>query len=351
MPPRAGPSPVQELMDQVQAELEQAQRELREMKMMATQSQSEVNRLAQRNAALTAHLRQVQANLEATSKADLKTAYDGALDSQQRLFTMRGQLEKLQSDQANFERLAEHLTRTLEALQASGAAAPAGGAADGKPTIVRVIEAQEAERQRLSRQIHDGPAQALSNFILQSEIAMRLFEVDPERAKAELGSLKTAASSTFQKVRDFIFDLRPMMLDDLGLAPTIKRYVETFKEKSGIQTTLTVTGSTDRRFESVREIMIFRALQELLGNVRNHAQASQVRITMDTDENRVRVVVEDNGKGFDVDAIFGGKQKTIGLPTLKERIELLGGELQIDSQAGHGTQVMMDVPAPSPEAA
>ena len=350
MPPRAGPSPIQELIDQIQAELEQTQRELRELNMMVTQSQTEVNKLAQRNATLAAQLRQVLANLDAISKADLKTAYDNALDSQQRLFTMRGQLEKLQSDQTNLERLAEYLTRTLEALQTSGAAVLSGGAADGKPTIVRVVEAQEAERQRLSRQIHDGPAQALSNFILQSDIAMRLFEVDPERAKAELGSLKTAASSTLQKVRDFIFDLRPMMLDDLGLVPTIKRYVETFKEKSVIQMTLTVTGA-ERRLEAVREIMIFRAIQELLGNIRNHAQASQVRITMDTDDTRVRVAVEDNGKGFDVEAAFGGKQKTIGLPTLKERIELLGGELQIDSQVGHGTQVVMDVPAIPPEEA
>ena len=282
MPPRAGPSPIQELIEQIQAELEQTQRDLRELNMMVTQSQTEVNKLAQRNATLTAQLRQVQANLDAISKADLKTAYDNTLDSQQRLFTMRGQLEKLQSDQANLERLAEYLTRTLEALQTSGAAVPPGGAAYGKPTIVRVVEAQEAERQRLSRQIHDGPAQALSNFILQSDIAMRLFEVDPERAKAELGSLKMAASSTLQKVRDFIFDLRPMMLDDLGLVPTIKRYVETFKEKSGIQMTLTVTGA-ERRLEAVREIMIFRAIQELLGNIRNHAQAPQVPITLHTD--------------------------------------------------------------------
>ena len=349
MPPQATPSPVQELIDQIQAELEQAQREMREMKMMVTQSQGEVNKLAQRNATLTGQLRQIQANFDGASKTDIKTAYDGALDSQQRLFTMRGQLEKLQSDQATLERLTEHLTRTLEALQASGAARPASaGPADGKPAIVRVVEAQEAERQRLSKAIHDGPAQALSNFIIQSEIAMRLFEIDPERAKAELSNLKTAASSTFQRVREFIFDLRPMMLDDLGLAPTIKRYVDTFKDKSGIDTTLTVTGA-DRRIEGVREIMLFRAVQELLTNARNHAQASQIRITYDIDDARVRIGVEDNGKGFDVEAALNGKQKTIGLPTLKERIALMGGEVQIDSQPGHGTQVTMEVPAPSPE--
>jgi two-component system sensor histidine kinase DegS len=115
-----------------------------------------------------------------------------------------------------------------------------------------------------------------------------------------------------------------MMLDDLGLAPTVKRYVDAYKEKSGIQTSLTVTG-TERRLEPVREIMVFRGLQELLGNARNHAQASQVRIGFDMDDNRVRVVVEDSGKGFDVEAaLSGGQQKTIGLASLKERITTRG---------------------------
>jgi two-component system sensor histidine kinase DegS len=290
-------------------------------------------------------LRHVQTNLETLPRADIKAAYDAAQESQQRLFAMRGQLEKLQSDQVNLEKLADHLQRMVETLESlGGAPRPGNGGVDGTPIVVRVVEAQEAERQRLSRQIHDGPAQALSNFILQSEIAMRLFEVDPERAKAELASLKSAATATFQKVRDFIMDLRPMMLDDLGLVPTVKRYVDTFREKTGIQTTLTVTGPTDHRLESVREVMIFRGMQELLTNVRNHAQATQVRITFDTDDMRVRVLVEDNGRGFDVEAALSGQQKTIGLSTLKERIGLLGGQLHIESEPGQGTQVVIDVP-------
>jgi two-component system sensor histidine kinase DegS len=344
--PQAGLTPIEELIEETQTELEQTERDLKEIRLMVNQSRSEVDKLTQRNAQVTTHLRQMQGSFETIPRSDIKAAYEAAQDAQQRLFTMRGQLEKLQSDQTNLERLAEHLRKTLEALQGSQGGAPGGGGTgplDGKPMIVRVVEAQEAERQRLSRQIHDGPAQALSNFILQSEIAMRLFEVDPERAKAELASLKSAATTTFQKVRDFIFDLRPMMLDDLGLVPTLKRYVDAFKEKSGIQTTLTVTG-TDRRLDSVREVMIFRGLQELLGNVRNHAQASQVRITFDMDDNRARTVVEDNGKGFEVETAFLGPQKTIGLSSLKERMELLGGRLEVESQPGQGTRVVIEVP-------
>jgi len=330
-----------ELTVLTEQEYARATQELRELNRMIDQSRGEVEKLAQRNAAIAAHLRQIQGNIENIARADLKTAYEAAADAQQRLFTMRGQLEKLQGEQANLERLASHLQRTLVTLRTLE---PMKAEGDGSSVIVRIVEAQEGERQRLSRQIHDGPAQALSNFILQTEIAMRLFDIDTERARAELKSLKASATSTFQKVRDFIFDLRPMMLDDLGLVPTVRRYVDAFKEKTGLQVTVTVTGA-DYRMEAAREAVVFRAIQELLSNVRLHAQATQIRLSLDFDTHRVRVVVEDNGKGFDPQTLPGSKAKASGLATLKERMELLAGLFQIDSHAGQGTRLVLEVPA------
>jgi two-component system sensor histidine kinase DegS len=332
-----------QLLDDTRAESQRLQQEVKDLNRMVEQSRVEVEKLAQRNAAIAAHVRQMQTNLEAIPRADIKTAYEAAQDAQQRLFTMRGQLEKLQAEQANLERLANYVQRTLVKLEA---AEVQKGEGDNMPVIVRIVEAQEAERQRLSRQIHDGPAQALSNFILQTEIAMRLFDIDTDRARAELQSLKLAATTTFQKVRDFIFDLRPMMLDDLGLVPTVKRYVDAFKEKTGLAVNLTVTGA-DRRIEAAREVIVFRGVQEMLGNIRQHAQASQVRLLMDLDTARVRVTVEDNGKGFDAQAVMAGKHKTTGLPGLRERMDLLGGSLQIDSQVGQGARLVLDVPTGS----
>lgn len=343
-------SELEVLVEEIRAELESAQRELRDVKLTITQSRTELDKLTQRNAQMAGQMRQMQANLENMARSDIKQAYEAAQDAQQRLFAMRGQVERLQADQANLERMTTLLQRTLTAIEplaASGQKSARPSAGENKPMIARIVEAQETERQKLSRQIHDGPAQALSNFVLQSEIANRLFEKDTNLARAELGNLKTAASSTLQKIRDFIFDLRPMMLDDLGLAPTVKRYVDAFKDKTGLPATLTVTGQ-ERRIESVREVMIFRGLQELLGNVRDHAQATEVRISLDTDDTRVRAVVEDNGKGFDPEIVFDGKQKTIGLSALKEKIELLGGVVEIDSQPGSGTRVVMDVPVGEP---
>jgi two-component system, NarL family, sensor histidine kinase DegS len=346
-------SPIEALVEDLRTELTQTERDQRETARMVQQSRSEVEKATQRNATIAAHLRQIQGNLEAVPRADIKRAYEAAQEAQQRLFTMRGQVDKLQSDQANLERWVDHLRKTLEKLEAShtepGHTSPLEMPEGSKPMIVRIVEAQEAERQKLSRQIHDGPAQALSNFILQTEIAAKLFERDPERAKAELTNLKASAKNTFDGLREFIFDLRPMMLDDLGLLPTVRRYVDGFREKTGMQTTLSIAGA-DRRLESVREVLIFRGLQELLGNVRNHAQASQVQVSVDVDEKRVRAAVEDNGKGFDPAAVLSGHPKTIGLSTLKERLDLIGGQLQIDSQPGQGARVTMEVPVGGPVA-
>lgn len=280
----------------VQAELAETQRALREVTLMIEQSQSELSKLAQRNAAITAHLQQAQSRLDQTPPQEIKMAYDSALDAQQRLFVMHGQLEKLQSDKIHLEKY----KFALEQIGDPSAPASATGQTGAKETLAgieMIVNAQEAERQRLSRQMHDGPAQAMSNFILQTEIAMRLLDVDPAQAKEELGSLKNSAMGTFQKVRNFIFELRPMMLDDLGLIPTIRKYVDAFKEQTGLEVNLNVTG-TERRLEPYFEIMIFRAIQELLGNAARHSQAATIKMHVDMGNEQVRVSVDEMGRGL-----------------------------------------------------
>ena len=137
------------------------------------------------------------AQIDKFPSEEVRTVYDSALDAQQRLFEMRGQLEKLQSDQTHLERYKEMLERLKSATSVGGAGAGAKSDRGGMSGVEMLVNAQEAERQRLSRQMHDGPAQALSNFILQTEIAMRLFDIDPAQARNELGNLKVAAMSTF----------------------------------------------------------------------------------------------------------------------------------------------------------
>jgi two-component system sensor histidine kinase DegS len=171
---------------------------------------------------------------------------------------------------------------------------------------------------------------------------MRLFDVDQDKARDELANLKNAASNAFQQVRDFIFDLRPMMLDDLGLGPTFKKYEDVFREKSNLDVNISVTG-TDRRLESYLEVMMFRAMQELMNNAAVHSQANQIKVQLDMGVGEIKLVVEDNGKGFDPNLIE--EESGLGIKLIQERVEMLGGEFLIDSAVGEGARITLSVPA------
>jgi two-component system sensor histidine kinase DegS len=330
----------------LQKELEDTIRALREITLMMEQSQGELSKLSQRNAAITTHLQQVQGQMASMPPQEIRNAYDSALDAQQRLFVMRGQLEKLQAERTHLERIKTILEKAPVSSGSGGASSgpTTGGSKGTMASVEMLVNAQETERQRLSRQMHDGPAQALSNFILQTEIAMRLFDVDAAQAKDELNNLKSSAMGTFQKVRNFIFELRPMMLDDLGLVPTVRRYADAFKEQTSLDVSVTVTGN-ERRLEPYLEVMMFRALQELLGNTARHSQATQVKVMLDMGEDRVRVSVDDNGRGFDPDVVQQGN--SLGLKLIRERAEMLGGSFEVDSSVGRGTRITFAVPARS----
>ena len=324
----------------IQTEMEETERALKEINLMLEQSRVEVGKLSQRNAAVMASLQQVQGQRNKIGGEEVFAAYDTAMDAQQRLFVMRGQVEKLQSDQVHLDRYKGMLTHLNNAVNPAGST---GGNPNksGSSSVEMLVDVQEAERQRLSRQMHDGPAQALSNFILQTEIAMRLFDVDAAQARNELGNLKVAALSTFQKVRNFIFELRPMMLDDLGLVPTIRRYADLFKEQTGVELSITITG-TERRLEPYVEVMLFRAMQELLSHAVHQNQANLVKILLDIGSDLVKFSLDDNGKGFDTDAL--GKEANLGLKLIKERTEMLGGTFDINSSPGKGARVTLSIP-------
>lgn len=328
----------------IQTEMEQTRREIGEIKLMIEQSQLEVGKLARRNSSVTAHLQQIQGQFDSAARDDIRAAYDAALESQQRLFFMRGQLERLQSDQTQLQRyqaLLERIHYTFHSGTDSVTGSNGGGSTSSTEKLVAMMQAQEDERRRLSRQIHDGPAQALSNFILQTEIAMRLFDMDQEKARQELKNLKLSATSTFQQLREFIVELRPMMLDDLGLVPTLKRYVESYAKTAGAEMRLNVSG-TGQRLEPYKEVMIFRAVQELLANAIKHGHASQVNIQLEISDQIVKVSVEDNGSGFDLARLEA--HKGVGLNVVKDRVEMSGGKINFDSAIGQGTRIHFQIP-------
>jgi two-component system sensor histidine kinase DegS len=341
-------NPVERLAREAVAEYEQAQKELKEIEILIRQSGDEVTKLAQRNAQLTNKVRQMEINLETVPRKDIRDLYAAAGDAQMRLFMMRGQVEQLQARQQSLERYGALLHKVIEALgQETQAGAEHRTHAGGQqPSLIaRVIQAQESERQQLARQMHDGPAQSLTNLILQAEIVERLFDTDAAQARTELAALKKAVNTTFQRVRGFIFELRPMMLDDLGLVPTLRRYIQEFRDKTGVPVTFTLAGK-ERRLNSYTEVTIFRVVQGLLANVQQHAHASKVTVSLNLQDTTATTMVEDDGSGFDVAQALAASQqhKPFGLTSLQNQVELLGGRMQIESNIGRGTRITFELP-------
>ena len=330
---------VEDLVPFIASKMEEIKTQSKELRSLIDQSRSEVDKMKQRQASEAMRLKQIQSSFDSVPREDIRKAFESSMDAQQRLFAMSGQLERLQAQQGVLDQYGKILEKIHETLRLSQPEAASGPAP--KSVVVRVVEAQEEERKRLSRQMHDGPAQVLSNFILQAEIAARLFEIDPIRAKEELATLKNSANSAFQRVRNYIFDLRPMMLDDLGLVPTLRRYLDNFKEQAQQEISFTFTG-TERRMPNHIEVVLFRAIQQLVGLTKDPGQASKVKVNLDIEETLVKAVLEHDGKILEETA--SGEEDAHGLVSLRERIEMLGGSFEYTAQAGQGTVIVIELP-------
>ena len=308
--PSTAGSPFRQVAAETAGEIEKLKGELREIEVLLRQTNGEIEHITQKNLDAAAFLRKVESNFDNFSREDIKQAYSTERDTQLKLVMMRSSLEQFQNKQRYLDRYIQQLHHlgdlSTQAGDQLGSFSTVGaqvklGSSDHQ-AVIQAIEAQEQERQRLAMQMHDGPAQSLTNLILQAEIVQRLFEGNPEQARTELGNLKTSAHVTFQRVRDFIFGLRPMMLDDLGLVPTIRRFIQTFESKTKLPLTLTLNG--DRKLPSYVEVTIFRTVQELVSNAAKHANASGAQVTVDSNAEPVVVTVEDDGTGFDVDEVL-----------------------------------------------
>lgn len=346
-----------DLLSEFELEYDKILTRIQENQQLIDQTQLEVDQMRERNVAISAQLKRVEATFDSIPRTDIKTAYENALDSKTRLLSMQGQLDKLKGNQEELRYAEQLLGRLLDLLrgvepnqlQATGGRRVSDlmssqGSLSTK-AIVSMVEAQEVERQRLARQMHDGPAQSLTNFILQAEICQRLFNRDPARAEEELGNLKTAASSTFQKVRDFIFDLRPMMLDDLGLVPTIRRYVEAFEEKTNIDTQMNILGD-ERRLPGHIEVMMFRSVQSIMGNARDSLSAQSISIVLEVGPDGLKATIEHDGHGFDPNEVFvvNSGEDIFGLRTLRDRIDLVGGSLDVLSSEDEPSRYVVTLP-------
>jgi len=208
----------------------------------------------------------------------------------------------------------------------------------------RIIQVQEEERQRIARDIHDGPAQDLTNAVIKTEVCEKLIDLDISRAKSEIQELKKILRNSIKDIRGTIYNLHPMALDDIGFIPTIQRYIEDFQSDTKIEVDFIILSKVEIE-DNIKNVALFRIVQESLNNIRKHSKATLVKIKIEMTRSNIYLLIEDNGVGFNIQDVKGHNRYEggFGLLNMQERIELLNGEFEIKSEKNYGTKIIINI--------
>lgn len=348
-----------EIADGARNEYARLESQLRDIREQVTKCIQQVDAKEKEARLKRIRLMEVSRDFKYHTEADIKRAYENAQASQLELVVLQEHEKSLRLQRDNIERALRNLEDTVK--KAEQLVAQVGVATEvlrgnlkelsGQLDTMqqrqwlglRIIRAQEEERRRLARDMHDGPAQMLANVMLRAEICERLLEADLSQVRGELRSLKEVVRGSLKDIRKVIFDLRPMALDDLGLVPALKRYLSDLKEQRGLSVELTVQG-LDRRMPSAVEVAGFRIVQEALNNVQKHAKAARAEVRIEFAKDALGITVTDDGRGFAVADALTERGEHYGLLSMRERVELLEGTCEIESAPGRGATIKVRLP-------
>lgn len=347
--------------EQCRKDYESLADELKDVKRMVIEVIDDGDKLETQSRFARKRLSEVSMHFKDYTEAEVRDAYEKAHQLQMEL-TMKRQMEKqLRDRRDDIERRLHGLTETIDRAEhlvsqisvvmnylMSDLKQVGEVLEDAKQKQefgLRIIEAQEEERKRVSREIHDGPAQMMANVMMRSDLIERVFREHGEQAgMGEIKNLKKMVRNALYEVRRIIYDLRPMALDDLGLVPTLKKYLQTIEEYHSDTKISFVNLGNETRLPAKFEVALFRLVQESVQNAIKHAEAHEIKVKLELTRNSISVVVKDDGKGFDMNL---DKPESFGILGMKERVELLQGQLSIDSKVGRGTIVIIQVPLES----
>jgi len=344
---------------------EQSRQSYEEMKDQLEEVRTNISRviktgdlLEEKTRAARRRLAEVSHSFSSFTEDQIRKAYEQANDLQIQLAANRSEEKQYRKKRDGLQRRLQNLLQTIERAERlvnqvnvatnylTSDLEDVGDAIDNtklkQDYSLRIIEAQEEERKRLSREIHDGPAQMMANVLLRSDLIERTYrEKGSEAAFREISSLKEMVRDALTEVRRIIYDLRPMALDDLGLVPTLKKYLETIEEYNKNTRIDFQSNGMEVRLPANYETSIFRLVQEAASNAIRHGKATKIEVKVEWLKNQVTIVVKDNGSGFDQSIV---KNQSFGLIGMKERIDLIEGDFFINSSPGNGTVLMFQIP-------
>ena len=358
-----------EIYENTKNDVEAARVMLKELKEETAKLQDEVDVLVHCEQQEKQRLVKVSSNFANYSEDKIRASYEAVKDVQVRLalvkekeFQSRRQRDRLEIRLRGMEQtllMAERLATKLGTVvgyltsQISNVVAQMDIASKNKFLGVQIIKAQEDERLRVSREIHDGPAQEMANLIYQASICERLVDTRPEEAKAGLQELRRQIRTCLADVRQIIFDMRPMSLDELGLVPALRQLVSKLEERKILKTDFQVNGK-ERALEKHVEVTLFRIIQEGLNNIHRHAGVSEGRLRLLFSPNDLSILISDEGRGFDMAETeemrkSGTGNGHFGILGMEERAKLIGASLNVISNPGEGTKIHVKLPYPKLE--
>lgn len=341
--------------------------ELNEIQEKVEKVIEEVDRLTIEEKRSRSHLSKVSKNYNIYSEKDIKDAYDIANEIRVELLLKVEEEKTLRQNRTLKELSLKSAIETFEKAENAGKTVSIAGeylrgnldevlftidVLNKRQLLgIKVIEAQEEERHRIARDMHDGPAQSLANIIVKAELCERLMAMDPENSKEELKNLKGIARDTLSDIRKTIYNLRPMSLDDLGLIPTLERYIYDFNEEYWTGVELNIVGKSYPLKPAI-EVAVFRVIQESLNNIAKHSEANAATVSLEYMPEKLNIVVSDDGVGFNKEGLVKNQdynKSGFGLVSIRERVELLDGKLLIRTAPGLGTRLTVSLPVTKEE--
>lgn len=358
------PPQTQEFTDRVLAleaetkgELDQTVQSLQEIALLLQKTNQEVEKLAARELQLSNRVRDMEMHLDNYARQDIRDLYTASHEVQLRLFMMRSQAEQLQNRQQHVREYQEKLQLLVNLLGIQDLDVPErSGAArtDGQPRAIPraehglwdntmpLIEAQEEERYRIAHELQDGPAQAFTNLMLQAEVCERLVKRDVNDAQAEIQSLRDQIKQSLQDSRRLIYDLRPLVLDDLGLAPTIDRYLSELVRMQVIEQGSATGSAGDDTVNTTMQVALFRFVQIVVSSIVSEGPVSQVNISVDIDDRHARIQIDAAGVRGERAFI----EERLDSEHLARRLRMLKGSLVTEQRPNKAFYVEITVPLP-----
>jgi two-component system, NarL family, sensor histidine kinase DegS len=342
------------MQSQTRQELEQSQQQLQEIRLLLHQTTGEVEKLMQRELALANRVRDMEINLDSYSRNDIRTLYNANHEVQLRLFMMRSQAEQLEARQQNIREYQDKLRTILELLMVHADIMNRDDAreamardveSDGSlvPTwqsAIAVLDGQEEERLRLSRELQDGPAQSISNLMLQLEVCRQVLKYDPDGAQREFDALQAMLATTLRATRRLLAHIRPLALDDLGVVEMLRRDLAELAHERGVA--VSVQAALGGTLPKYLQAPLFRLVRGAAVAVLALEQPGSLAVTLQSDAEQVAAQFDAESPA--AEEAQGRLDAYLGNPDVIRRVELLGGWAETELVDGQTARLTVRAP-------